>query len=489
MKLLSAEQIRQWDEYTIVNEPIQSIDLMERTAQLCAENIYKDFDKKKIKIFCAKGNNGGDGLALARIFINEATDVTVYILEFGAAGTQNFQTNLAKLHTITTHIHFIQSPAFFPEINSDDIVIDALFGSGLNRPLEGLSAALVTYINKSNTTVISIDVPSGMFINKCSTGQSIIKANSTLTFQSLKLCFLLAENEKYFGNVKVLDIGLHNDFLDTVESINETVEIDFIKSIYKNRNSFAHKGNFGHALLIAGSEGKIGASLLAARACLRAGCGLLTVASNSESTALNIYIPEAMSLSSLDIFQNISAFNAIGIGPGMEIIGDELKEILNAFKKPVVLDAGAFAALNKIKNWKKIIPAGSILTPHPKEFDRLFGECENDFERMDKALKISAENNVIIILKGHHTLIAQNGKGWFNATGNAGLAKGGSGDMLTGIITSLLAQGYNPLHAAILGVYWHGLSADAVAKTKPLEVILASDCIEAMGDALNIIKA
>ena len=487
MKLLSAIQIREWDEYTIEHEPILSIDLMERAAGTCYDTIIDYIAGKKIKIFCAKGNNGGDGLALARMLLQDGNDVTVYILEFGAPGTKDFQINLSRLHAITTNIHFIQSENFFPELNKDDLIVDALFGSGLNRPLEGVTAQLVNHINNSGAFIISIDLPSGMFTDKSSKGNAIIKANITITFQCLKLCFIVAENAAYFGELKITDIGLHPDFLQTVSCTSETVEADFIQQIFKPRNAFAHKGSFGHALIIAGSEGKMGACLLAARACLRAGSGLLTVAPVVNNLSLNVSTPEAMTASMDTAIASIHNFSSVGIGPGIDISEDILTEILSHYKKSLVIDAGAFAGLAQINNWQQLLPEGSILTPHPKEFDRLFGASENDFERMDKALKISSENKFIIVLKGHHTLIVKEGKGWFNATGNAGLAKGGSGDMLTGIITSLLAQGYQPLHAAMIGVYWHGLTADVVAETKPMEVMLASDCIEAMGDALNMI--
>lgn len=484
MKILTAIQVREWDEYTIVNEPVASVDLMERAAGNCYENIIEYINGRKIKIFCAKGNNGGDGLALARMFLHDGHDVTVYILEFGAPGTKDFQVNLARLHSITSNIHFIQGNEYFPELNDDDIVIDALFGSGLNRPLEGISAGLVEHINSSAAFIISIDLPSGMFTDKSSAGNPVIKANITFTFQCLKLCFLMPENALFFGDVKVLDIGLHSDFLQTVSALYETIELNSVHSILKPRNPFAHKGSFGHALLIAGSEGKMGACLIAARACLRGGCGLLTAAPEINNTALNVFVPEAMTASFSAVEKNIHNFSAIGMGPGIEITAETITSLFSLYKKPMVIDAGAFTGLARINNWQQQIPEGSVLTPHPKEFDRLFGAVNNDFERMEKALKISAENKFIIVLKGHHTLIAKEGRAWFNTTGNTGLAKGGSGDMLTGMITSLLAQNYEPLHAAIFAVYWHGLTAGQAAETKPAEVILASDCIEAMGDAL-----
>lgn len=490
MKLFSAEQIRLWDEYTINQEPITSIGLMQRAADACFENLYDTIEEsEKIKIFCCKGNNGGDGLALANIILTEFEDVkpTIYILEFGAVGTNDFQKNLAKLHKLTTDIHFLQSENLFPQIDEDDLVIDALFGSGLNRPLEGLSAALVNHINKSEATVISIDVPSGMFIDKSSAGNTIIKATETLTFQALKLCFLMPENASYFGRIQILDIELHPDYPEQTDARFETIEKGFVKSLIKERDAFAHKGNFGHALLIAGSEGKNGAALIAAKACLRSGCGLLTVNTKTAASALNIFIPEAMT--NENEINDFSSYSSIGIGPGLGNCEATIKKLFSFYTKPIVIDADGLNSLKNIADWKTKVPAGSILTPHPKEFERLFGECANDFERAEKAIQLSQENNFIIVLKGHHTLIANKGKGYFNTTGNSALAKGGSGDMLTGIITSLLAQGYEPLHAVIIGVHWHGLTANMLIDIMQPETILASDCIEMMSEALTMIKS
>lgn len=485
MKIFSAKQVRQWDEYTILNEPVKSIDLMERAASACLNHIgsyLREDYPDNIKIFCGKGNNGGDGLALARLLFDaeyENITVTVYILEFGALGTNDFQTNLARLHQYTNEIHFIQDENHFPSINKDDLVVDALYGSGLNRTLDGLSASLVNHLNGSHALTISIDVPSGMFIDKSSAGNTIIKATETVIFQSPRLCFLMAENAPFFGKRKLVDLDLHPDFLNNADSPFQTIEEDLVKNLVKQRNPFAHKGNFGHVLLIAGSEGKMGAGLIAAKACLRAGCGLLTVYTKEPQT-LNVYLPEAMTANAV-IGEDLIKYNAIGIGPGLSLLNNEIYTVLKYFSKPIVFDAGAFDLLLKINNWLEVIPEGSVITPHPKEFDRLFGESSNDFERLEKALKISTEHNLVIVLKGHHTLIAFQGKAYFNMTGNTGLAKGGSGDMLTGIITSLIAQGYKPSDAAILGVFWHGYTADIVAQDLPEESILATDCINVMG--------
>jgi len=493
VKLLSAAQIHEWDAYTIRHEPITSIDLMERAAQACTDWIMSNgFAEKLCMIFCGKGNNGGDGLAIARQLIQQGVEVEVYILEFGAIGTEDFQTNLQQLHSVTTRIHFIQSADFFPTINKDAIVIDALFGSGLNRPLKDLTASLVQHINNAAATVIAIDVPSGMPIESSCKNEVVIKATHTLTFQITKLCLLVAENAPFFGQVYVLGIGLHQAFAESAATTFETITPDWIAANIKHRSAFSHKGTYGHALLIAGNTGKMGACILATKACLRSGVGLLTVQVPAETfSILQTAMPEAMLMNREDDLQEPERFAAIGIGPAIgtdTTAGDLLQDIVRVYRKPIVIDADAITALSKNKELLNEIPGGSIFSPHPKEFDRLFGDHSNDFERMYKAINLSEQYGFVLVLKGHHTLIAYKGKGYFNLTGNAGMATGGTGDVLTGILTSLLAQQYEPLHAAMIGVYLHGLSADIALQYQSEESLLPSDIIEHLGDAFNEAK-
>jgi hydroxyethylthiazole kinase-like uncharacterized protein yjeF len=492
MKLLSPQQIHEWDAYTILNEPVASIELMERAAQKCTDFLLEQhLTIQPVKIFCGKGNNGGDGLAIARQLLEAGISPSIYILEFGAKGTDDFQTNLHRLHQLTSDIFFIQSEEFFPALDKNDLLIDALFGSGLNRPLQQLSKQIVDHINRSGAPVISIDVPSGMFIDKSSKGNAVITATYTLTFQSLKLCFLVAENAANFGNIIVLDIGLHPGFLKDVETNFHLVTKQQVSEYLQRRKAFSHKGNFGHALLVAGSKGKTGASLLAVKACLCSGAGLVTLnLPEIFLNALHSSIPEAMSQIREEglCFKNI---NAVGIGPGLgtdENASQLVSETLDQFSHPIVLDADALNIIAHNNDWLSKIPAGSIITPHPKEFERLFGPSENDFSRMQLALQLSLQYPFTIVLKGHYTFIANEGKGWFNTTGNAGMAKGGSGDVLTGILTALLAQNYSSLSAAILGVFLHGLAADIAAQSVALESMLASDIIDHISDAFLFLQ-
>ena len=504
MKILNAEQVRAWDQYTMEHEPVASIDLMERAAAKCFEWLEANsWFVYNFSIFCGKGNNGGDGLAIARMLAVRGCSVSVNILEFGHKGTDDFQANLAKLHQYpSVNIHFIQGeiPEGVPWTNfnllpKESVVIDALFGSGLTRPLEGITAKLVDHINNSGCQIIAIDIPSGMSVDRSSKGNPIIKANHTLSFQCYKPAFLVAENAGFLGEVVILDIGLLPEFLPAVQTNFEMIDRSMIRSIYKPRNRFAHKGNFGHAMIIAGSFGKIGAAVLAAKACLRSGAGLLTCyVPKCGYEILQTTVSEAMILTDANSFMltkidaDVSGYDAIGIGPGVGTASETraaIKEFLGVYKKPMVFDADALNGFSVEKSMPSL-PPGSILTPHPKEFERLFGECKDDFERIHLAMQKAGLLNCLIVLKGHHSFIATPaGKGYFNNTGNAGMATAGSGDALTGIVTGLLAQGYSSEDAAILAVYLHGLAGDIAANEFSQEAMIAGDIINNIGNAFK----
>ncbi|MBK6384094.1 MAG: NAD(P)H-hydrate dehydratase [Chitinophagaceae bacterium] len=498
MKIFSAEEIRLWDQYTIEHEPILSIDLMERAAAKCANWLLQQYpDAVSFVILCGKGNNGGDGLAIARILMENKYPVSIYILEFGHKGTEDFQTNLARLNKLSNHdIHFIQTAKNFPHLQQGQIIIDALFGSGLNRNLEGFTADLVQHINNGGNEIISIDIPSGLFVDRSSKDAISIHADHTLSFQCYKPAFLFAENEESVGEIHILDIGLHHDYYQSVVNQFELLDDAIIHSIYKPRKKFSHKGTYGHALLVAGSYGKIGAAILSAKACLRSGVGLLTC--HIPACGYNILqtsVPEAMVTTDFNssfltkVEDDLTKYDSIGIGPGIGTAAETkmmLPEILNSYRNPLILDADALNIMARQKDLLKLIPAGSILTPHPKEFERLFGETHTDFDRVSLALQKARELNCIIVLKGHHTFIATpDGKGFFNSTGNPGMATAGSGDVLTGILTGLLAQGYSSAATAILGVYLHGSAGDIAAKQLSNEALIAGDIIETLGAAFS----
>ena len=507
MKILSAEDIKLWDQFTIQNEPVTSINLMERAASKCVEWLEKqEYSGKHFSIYCGMGNNGGDGLAIARLLAERKFSVSVYVLETGNKGTDDFRTNLQRLQSYkAVVIEHISSEKDFAKTNSGEIIIDALLGSGLNRPLEGLTSKLVSHINHSDCEIISIDIPSGLYVDRSSKANTVIHAKHTLSFQCFKMAFLFPENATAIGKVHILDIGLHPRFYENVFSRYQLIEATLIKNIYQPRDLFAHKGTFGHAAIVAGSTGMMGAATLCAKASLRSGAGKLTCyVPKTGYEIMQTSVPEAMSRISgtkdyIEWADGISEFDSVAIGPGIginEYTTGLLKSVLQQTKKPVVIDADALNILASNHSLFQDIPPYSILTPHKKEFERLFGKSENaclpdrqDFDEVKLAEQKAKELNVVIILKGHYSFIAtpQEG-GYFNSTGNAGMATGGSGDVLTGILAGLLAQKYSSVEAAILGVYLHGVAGDLAAEKFSEEAMVAGDIVDYLGNAFKKIS-
>ncbi len=461
MKILRIEKIREADQYTIENEPISSEGLMERAAGQVFEWLLQHINKdNKVKIFCGSGNNGGDGLVVARRLTEVGIDAKAYV------------------------INKIKSKGDFPPIGENDIIVDALFGSGLNRPIEGLAAELIEYLNQQNAIRVSIDIASGLFADGPSPAAAIFKPDYTLTFQMPKLAFMMPENDPYVGQLVVLDIQLHPQYLLEVETNNLLVDREMIKPIIHKRPKYSHKGTYGHALLVAGSEGKTGAAILGAKSCLRTGVGLLSVKlPQSAWTPLQASLPEAM----IHTDDKMDAFNAIGVGPGLSTSDDAqrmVRHLIQDAHVPLVMDADALNILGENKTWLSFLPPKTLLTPHPKEFERMFGRTSNSFERLALLREKAVQYGIIIVLKGAHTAVAMpNGTVFFNSTGNPGMATAGSGDVLTGMILSLLAQRYTPEEAAVLGVYLHGLAGDIAVEAIGQESMIASDITNNIGKA------
>lgn len=497
MKILSAKQIREADQYTIQHEPVSSVDLMERAAASCFKWIVNQFDvKNKFSIYCGTGNNGGDGLAIARMLVQNNYHVHVFVVKQDEKISPDFLINEKKLKEIKPGIITeIQTSEEIQSITPDEIITDAIFGTGLSRPVTGITAEIIKAINQSRARVISIDLPSGMFADESSfeNKNQVVKATYTLTFQLPKLAFYFAENAEYIGEIIILHIDLDKNFVESQNSDFELVEEDQIRNILKPRKSFSHKGNYGHALIVAGSYGKMGAAVLAAKACIRTGAGLTTACVPACGyEIMQTVIPEAMVL--CDEHEKIissacktESFNVIAIGPG---IGTEketavaLKTLIQNFRSPMILDADALNILSENKTWLDFIPPQSILTPHPKEFERLVGKNENHFEQNKKQIEFAKRYKVTVILKGKFTcMVTPEGRCFFNPTGNPGMAKGGSGDVLTGIIAGLLAQGYASGDAAMAGIYLHGLAADIAVNKTGEYYMTATDIINHLGKA------
>ncbi len=499
MKILNARQIRKLDAYTIEHEPIRSIDLMERAAKRCFEWIKRRMrEKKKVQVFCGMGNNGGDGLAIGRMLGGTGHQVVVHIVRHASEGSPDFQKNRKRLHGVRNlQVIELDEGSTLPDIGGDELVVDALFGSGLNRPLDGLPARVVGHINASGAVVVAIDLPSGLFCedNTGNDHAAIIRADYTLCFQMPKMAFLFAENEMFVGQWEVLDIGLHPEGIARSDSKYSMIEPGMLKEFYRPRSRFSHKGQFGHALLIAGHLGKMGAALIAARACMRSGVGLLSVfLPECGVIPLQTYLPEAMCLPAanrelIDGLPDMERFNAIGIGPGTGTADETartLKLLLQQAACPLVLDADALNILAENPTWCGFLPSGSVLTPHPGEFDRLAGKCSSGYERLMKAREFAHRFQITLVLKGAFTaVISPAGEVYFNPTGNPGMASGGSGDALTGMILAWMAQNYNPLQSSLAAVFTHGLAADLAARGKAFEGLIVTDLVEMIPSAIR----
>lgn len=497
MKILTCTQQKEADAYTIANNNILSINLMEKAASLIADEISKRWDRShRIVVFAGAGNNGGDALAVARLLFSKSYPVEIYLFNIKGTISEDCMTNIQRLQQCGfTDYHEISNAFEPPKLTAEDVVVDGLFGSGLNKPLSGGFASVVKYINASNAQVVSIDLPSGLMgeDNSNNLRTNIIRADLTMSIQLPKLAFLFPENEDIVGEWKTLDIGISQEFIAQADTPYIITEASEMSQLIKPRKRFAFKNNFGHALLIAGSSGMAGASILAARACLRSGVGLLTIHTPvCNHDILQTAVPEAMVQNDVHELYfaepvDLDNYQAIAIGPG---IGQEEETALATFDQladcyiPAVLDADAINILSSHRNYLNRLPRRSILTPHIGELERLIGRCNDSFDRLTKAKELAAYLQCYIVLKGaYSTVITPEGKFYFNPTGNPGMATGGSGDVLTGIILALLAQGYSQENAARLGTFVHGLAGDIACRRTGEISLTASDIIAALPEA------
>ena len=490
MKIFTRSQIEKWDEFTVKNDGISSLELMERAADSCAKWFVQNyFEINSFAIFCGQGNNGGDGFVIARLLYKKGFEVILF-----ADQTQEYSENAAINFKKCQDISGLEILSYENVINhvfkENTILVDALFGSGLSRPIEGQVAHLIEFLNDLDQLKISIDIPSGLMADEVIGEDAVVfKADHTLTFQTWKKAFLHPETGFFCGEIHVLNIGLSDDFAANESTSNFVIDDLLIRTIYKKRNEFSHKGTYGKTTIIAGSFGKIGAAVLATKAALKSGSGLTFIlAPKCGYEILQSNCPEAMFISGGE--NQVINFDSekdatVGIGPGLGTHSDtetSFLEFLRIGEKSLIIDADALNILSKNPDYLKFIPENSIITPHPKEFERLFGQTENSFDQLNLARKKAKDLKINIVLKGHHTqIVTPSDQVYYNSTGNSGMAKGGSGDALLGIITSLLAQNYTPEHAAIFGVWLHGKAGDFAAEKFSKEAMLPSDLIEELG--------
>lgn len=493
MKIFTSAQIHELDKYTITHEPIKSIDLMERASKAITEAIMSRWTTMTpVVVFAGPGNNGGDALAVARMLANQGYNVSVYLFNISGKLSDDCAANRQRVHDCKRIKGFMEVTTKFdpPELSADTLVVDGLFGSGINKPLAGGFAALVKYINQCPAKVVSIDMPSGLMTedNSYNVRANIIKADLTLTLHGKKLSMFLADCQEFLGEIQVLDIRLSREYVSKTEAAYTLLEESDIRSRLLHRDDFAHKGSMGNALLIAGSYGMSGAAILASRACLRSGVGKVTVHTPRKNYGImQVSVPEAvlhMDHEETYFSESVDSddFDALGIGPGLGQQENTAIAFITQLKRaqcPVVVDADGLNILANHRAWITQLPKGIILTPHPKEFDRLSSSPSNgSYERLHRAQEMAQSLHAYIILKGHYSALCMpNGHVVFNPTGNSGMATAGSGDVLTGIITALLARGYRRADACVVGMYIHGLAGDLSAKDLGKESLVAGDIV------------
>lgn len=494
MKLFTSQEIHELDTYTIEHEPIRSVDLMERAAKVMTQAIVKRWSNiTPVIVFAGPSNNGGDALAIARMLAEKRYEVSVFLFNIKKNLSEDCAINRDRLKEIKNITFKEITDEFTPPVLKEGmLVIDGLFGTGINRPLGSGFAALVKLINQSKAEVVSIDIPSGLMPedNRNNIRANIICATLTLTLHQPKLAFFFPEYQKFIGEVKVLDIQLSAEGQRKIPTQFITLEEYDMRKLMKERSPFAHKGNMGYAMIAAGSYGMGGAAVLAAKACMRTGVGKLAVRSAKKNNdILQISVPEAVLL--LDASEHHfteavdpSPFDAIGLGPGVGTKEPTAIAIISQLRRsqqiPCVVDADAINILATHRAWMQQVPKGTIFTPHPKEFDKLYETpAKESYERLTHAMELARRMECFVLLKGHHTMLCTpDGYVYINTTGNAGMATAGSGDALLGIITALLARGYSRLEASCLGMYLHGLAGDIAAEEKTMESLIASDIID-----------
>ena len=494
MKIFNTNQIHELDQYTIEHEPIRSIDLMERAAKAVARVIADEWNRQMpIVVFAGPGNNGGDALAVARLLAEQGYQVSAYLFNIHDKLSEDCAANKKRLAECKRIKEFVEITRDFdpPRLEAETLVVDGLFGSGLNKPLAGGFASLVKYINQSPAKVVSIDIPSGLMTedNTYNIRANIIKATLTLTFQQKKLAMMLADCQQYLGELRVLDIRLSEEFISRTDARYAIQEENQLRSLLRPRNDFAHKGQMGHALIIAGSYGMTGAAILATKACLRSGVGKVTVRTPKRNYAImQIAVPEAVlqmdhEETCFSEAMETEDFDALGLGPGIGTQENTAIALIAQIRRatcPIVLDADALNILANHRAWMQQLPKGIIMTPHPAEFDRINGGASNDcYDRLNHARDLAQHLGAYIILKGHYSaLCLPDGHVVFNPTGNSGMATAGCGDVLAGIITGLLARGYKQAEACQLGMYLHGLAGDLAIREVGKESLVASDIIK-----------
>ena len=505
MKILTAAQTRQLDQATMQEQHLLSPELMERAATAFAQWFTSRFtpaEAGEILLLCGPGNNGGDGLAVARLLQHAGYRLRVALLPAGKQSDDWHHNRQLLPHAVPVAEI---APDHLPAIAVNSVVIDALFGTGLRRPLAGLAAEVVQHLNQARARVVAIDLPSGLFADAPQPADSaVVRARCTVSFGLPKLAFLLPQNAEFVGEWQVLDIGLSESFIADTATTWHYTDAAAVAGQLPARPKFSHKGTFGHALLLAGSRGKMGAAVLAAGACLRGGVGLLTAhIPGCGYDIFQISQPEAMCLTDeqadfISELPELKPYQAVGIGPGLGQNAASLavlRQLLKAAAKPLaktgqplplVIDADALNLLGSHRALLTQLPENTVLTPHPKEFERLTEPARDDYHRLELLRDFATAHRCLVVLKGAYTCLATpTGELHFNSTGNPGMATGGSGDVLTGLLLALRADArLSAFEAVRLGVYAHGRAGDLAAAQTGQAGLVAGDIVRHIGPAL-----
>ena len=496
MKIFSTEQLYEADKTTVEKQQITSEDLMERAGTQIFQWLHQRLNgvPVPIHIFCGIGDNGGDGLVVGRLLIEHGYNVIVYIMNYSDKRSKNFLLNYDKIKNVTKNWPILmKGENDFPKINSEDIIVDAIFGIGLNRCPGGWVKKIIQYLNECKAFKLAVDIPSGLYPNApLEDKEAVLKANHILTFQVPKLAFFLPETAVFAQSFDVLDIGLDMEFLHNAEPLAQLISKPEVRRFYQAREKFGHKGTYGHVLIVAGSYGKMGAAVLSTTAAFRIGAGMVTAfVPKCGYNILQTTIPEAMVITDKEEeFLSDISFDfepsAIGVGMGIgknKATVEALKKLFTDSEVPFLIDADALNNISKNKDLLKLLPKNSVLTPHPSELKRLIGEWKNDYEKLEKVKKFSDKYEVVLVIKGAYSITVYGDKIYINTTGNPGMATAGSGDALSGVITGLLSQGYDPLLASVFGVYMHGRAGDIASEKMGYEAVMAGDIIDNLGEA------
>jgi NAD(P)H-hydrate epimerase len=495
LKILKSSEIQLVDSYTIAHEPVSPEGLVGRVGAVLARALLQQFpQQERVDIVCGKGKNGGDGLALALSLADSAACRLRVLLcyppqELCAEAAHFYGQVRQRPAVLCEQVCADRLPA----LHADALLVDALFGTGLNRPLAGYERKLVQHINGSGCCVLAVDIPSGLPSDGGAVADegAVVQARYTFTLNAPKLSLMLPALGELAGELRVLDVGLHPDAIGKAASPYRYFTQADARQLVRPRKKFSHKGAYGRCLLVAGSQGMMGAAVLAARACCHAGAGLLTAhVPACGAGVMQVAVPEAVL--SIDEDErcftgirrvDVGRYSAIAVGCGVgrsRPVAAALEELLQAAPPArTVVDADALNIIADSKRLLDLLPENTIITPHAGEFERLVGLCGSDHERLLRQQRLAEERRLVVALKGAHTSVATpDGTTCFNSSGNAGMATAGSGDVLTGVILALLGQGYAPEQAAMLGVYMHGAAGDAAAARTSQSFITATDIIE-----------